>query len=136
MTTAEVLVVEDHEGLRQALVRLLQASGYRVSAYESAEALLAAAPRLDAGCLILDVRLPGLSGFDLRRRLVTEGWRAPAIYMTAHDDPGTRLRAEREGAPFFRKPFEGRALLGAVARALAPTDPDAPKGNPSAPKID
>jgi FixJ family two-component response regulator len=118
MVSPEIAVVEDHEGLRRALVRLLQASGHEVRSYASAEELLASEERRRAACLILDVRLPGLSGFELHERLAAEGADVPVIYVTAHDDPAARERAAREGAAFFLKPVERAPLLAAVARAL------------------
>lgn len=116
---AQIAVVEDHEGLRRALVRLLQASGHEVQSYASAEELLAAEERRDARCLILDVRLPGLSGFELHERLRAQGGGVPVIYVTAHDDPSVRRRAALAGAELLAKPVEREPLLGAVARALA-----------------
>jgi FixJ family two-component response regulator len=118
MVSAQIAVVEDHEGLRRAFERLLQASGHAVSCFDCAEALLASEERGRAACLILDIRLPGLSGFELRERLASEGCRAPAIYVTAHDDAAARQRAAQEGAPFFLKPVDGKALLAAITRVL------------------
>ena len=118
MVSAGVAVVEDHEGLRRALVRLLQASGHEVSSFASAEALLASEDRRRVGCLVLDVRLPGLSGFELRDRLVEEGSHAPVVYMTAHDEPAARERAALEAAPLFMKPVDGKELLAAIDQAL------------------
>ncbi len=119
MAAADIVVVEDHEGLRRAVERLLLAGGHRVSSFPSAEALLESEARSSAGCLILDVRLPGLSGFELRERLARQGAHPPVIYVTAHDDPSARERAAREGAALFIKPVDGRLLLDAVARALS-----------------
>jgi len=118
MVPSQIAVVEDHEGLRRALVRLLEASGHEVQSYASAEELLASGERGRASCLILDVRLPGLSGFELRERLVDQGDGVPVIYVTAHDDPAARERAARQGADFFLKPVERAPLLAAVDRAL------------------
>jgi FixJ family two-component response regulator len=118
MVLAQIAVVEDDEGLRRALVRLLEACGHEAVSYASAEELLAAQERERATCLILDVRLPGLSGFELRERLVDQGSDVPVIYVTAHDDPAARERAARQGAAFFLKPVERAPLLEAVARAL------------------
>jgi len=118
MVSARIAVVDDHEGLRRAVVRLLQASGHEVQSYASAEELLASEERERASCLILDVRLPGLSGFELHERLVDQGSEVPVIYVTAHDDPAVRERAAREGAALFLKPVEREPLLAAVARAL------------------
>jgi FixJ family two-component response regulator len=118
MASARIAVVDDHEGLRRAVVRLLQASGHEASAFGSAEEFLASAEHCHFCCLILDVRLPGLSGFELRGRLAGEGMAAPVIYVSAHDDPAARRRASREGAPFFLKPFDGQTLLAAVGAAI------------------
>jgi FixJ family two-component response regulator len=111
-------VVEDHEGLRRALVQLLQASGHEVTSFASAEELLASTDRPRAACLIVDIRLPGLSGFALRERLAREGCAPPVIYVTAHDDPAARAQAAREGAAFLLKPVDRKALLAAIARAV------------------
>jgi FixJ family two-component response regulator len=118
MSPTQIAVVDDHEGLRRALERLLQASGHEVSSFASAEALLESEGCLGVACLVLDVRLPGLSGFELRERLAERGCEAHVIYVTAHDDPAARERAAREGAPFFLKPVDGRALLAAICEAL------------------
>jgi FixJ family two-component response regulator len=115
----EVIVVEDDPGLREAVERLLLAAGYSTQSFASGEALLEAPARSRAACLIADVRLPGLSGFQLRERLAEQGTPLPVIYITAHDDPRARARAERDGAlAFLIKPFEGRRLLEVVGRAL------------------
>jgi FixJ family two-component response regulator len=118
VVSSQITVIEDDDGLRRALVRLLEASGHEVSSFPSAEALLASDERRHVACLILDIRLPGLSGFELRQRLAGEGYATPAIYVTAHDDPAARARANEECAAFLLKPVDGRALLGAIAEAL------------------
>jgi FixJ family two-component response regulator len=115
---AQVAVVEDHEGLRRAMARLLEASGHEVSCFASAEALLASEERRRVACLILDIRLPGISGFELRERLAAEGSNAAAIYVTAHDSQASRQRAAREGAGYFVKPVAASALLASIARVL------------------
>ena len=112
-------MVEDDEGMRLALERLLHAGGYPVTTFASAEALLLSRARLRADCLVLDVRLPGLSGPELCERLAAEGSDAPVIFMTAHDDPQTRERAQAcRPIAYLLKPFAGRQLLEAIARAL------------------
>lgn len=118
MSAGRVVVVEDDDGMRQALVRLLQAHGHEAASFATAEALLESDARLRAACLILDIRLPGLSGFELRDRLTVEGAPPAVIYITAHDDERTRARAARESAPLFTKPVDGKQLLAAVGRAL------------------
>jgi FixJ family two-component response regulator len=120
MSAGGICVVEDDEGMRLAVERLLLAGGYPVSSFASAEALLLSKARLEASCLILDVRLPGLSGPELRERLAEEGVHPPVIFMTAHDDPHTHERAQAgDPVAYLQKPFPGRTLLEAVARALA-----------------
>lgn len=121
-TTHEVVLVEDDRGMRQAIERMLRGSGYQVDAYESAEALLDAleGARIwdSSRCLVCDVRLPGVSGFELHRRLAGQGPMPPWIFITAHDDPAVRTQAERACAAYLLKPFEGTALVALVARAL------------------
>ena len=120
-TTHEVVLVEDDRGMRQAIERMLRGSGYQVDAYESAEALLDALEDkrlLDSiHCLVCDVRLPGVSGFELHRRLAEQGRMPPWIFITAHDDPAVRMQAERACAAYLLKPFEGKALAALVAGA-------------------
>jgi FixJ family two-component response regulator len=120
MSAENILLVEDDEGMRQAVERLLFARGYPVTAFASAEDLLGWAARGQARCLILDVRLPGMSGPALRARLAAEGLHPPVIFMTAHDDPHIRAQAQAaHPVAYLHKPFEGRQLLDAVARALS-----------------
>ena len=118
----EVVLVEDDSGVRQAIGRILRGSGYQVDDYDSAEALLASlrgqALWTSCRCLVCDVRLPGVSGFELHRRLCEQGPLPSWIFMTAHDDPALHQQAEREGASYLLKPFEGRTLLAMVAKAM------------------
>lgn len=120
----EVVLVEDDRGMRQAIERMLRGSGYQVDAYESAEALLAllegSALWSCCRCLICDVRLPGVSGFELHRRLSEHGPMPPWVFITAHDDPAVRKQAERACSAYLLKPFEGRALVALVANAMVP----------------
>jgi FixJ family two-component response regulator len=82
--------------------------------------------RAAAGCLVLDVRLPGMSGFELYRALRQSGIEPPVIFITAHDEPSAREQAAQAGAvAYLAKPFHGRRLVDAVNRALAGSDPDA-----------
>lgn len=113
--------MEDDAGMRHAMERLLQAAGYRTAAFESAETLLETWAGARTACLVLDVHLPGLSGFELLARLAEAGAERPVIFVTAHDEPATRAAAERAGAlAYLPKPFAGRKLLDAVARAFGP----------------
>ena len=120
----EVVLVEDDGGMRKAVTRMLTGAGYTVRAFESAEALLdvsAGVALKDVGqCLVCDVRLPGVSGFELHRRMSEKGAMPPCIFITAYDNEIVREQAERACAAYLLKPFEGRALLALVARVIGP----------------
>ena len=117
-----IVLVEDDDSVRGAIERILRGSGYDVLSFDSAEALHSS---LDEGtfpsrclCVVCDVRLPGINGFELRRRFVEIGGLPPWIYISAYDDMATRLQVERDGAAFLQKPFPGRTLLALVAQQL------------------
>ena len=116
----QIVVVDDDPSMRLALQRLLSAAGFTATTFASAETLLQAdGAAANVHCLILDVHLPGLSGFELRRRLVESGATSPVIFITAHDEPATRAQAEQAGAiAYLIKPFPGRGLLTAVTQAV------------------
>jgi FixJ family two-component response regulator len=115
-----VHVVDDDASFRKAIARLLQASGYRVAHYESADRLLAASPGAEPGCILLDVRMPGLSGPELQARLVESGNALPIVFLTGHGDVPTGVRAIKAGAEdFLLKPVAKAALVDAIERALA-----------------
>jgi FixJ family two-component response regulator len=106
--------------MRRAIERLLHAAGYATQAFASAEAVLETGAGNRAACLVLDVHLPGLSGFDLRARLEAAGAKPPVVFITAHDESQWRDAAGRAGAiAYLLKPFAGHELLDAVARAVA-----------------
>jgi len=94
-----IVVVEDDDSMSRALSLLLQAGGYEVVAFASAEAALEAEAAATADCLVLDIHLPGMSGFDLYRRLALAGNELPVIFITAHDEPAIRDEVERLGGP-------------------------------------
>src|SRR5262249_26345420 len=105
--------------MRKAIKRILRAGGFESVVFPSAEAALEAEAASTANCLVLDIRLPGMSGFELYQRLGLGGSELPVIFVTAHDEPAVRKEAERLGASsFLSKPFPGRMLLDAVAQAL------------------
>jgi len=117
-----VCIVDDDASLRRSLRNLLTSLGFRVATFESAEAFLASADRDSIGCLVLDVRMPGMSGVDLLKHLAASGSRVPAIILTAHGDDETRRRSLEAGATaFLEKPVRTPALLDAVRRALSST---------------
>ena len=114
-----VAVVEDDESYRGALQRLLKSAGLSVLAFASAEDFLNSGQQRETGCLIADIRMPGMSGLDLQARLNTEQCPIPTIFITAHGDEKMRLQAMRGGAvKFLAKPFDGAILLEAVRVAL------------------
>jgi FixJ family two-component response regulator len=110
--------------MNQAIERLLNAAGFRARTFASAEALLASDAAATAKCLVLDIHLPGLSGFELRRHLADAGWTLPVIFITAYDDPDSQAQAQSAGAiAYFTKPFPGQSLVAAITRALATAGP-------------
>ena len=112
MRPDRIVIVEDDPAMCEALRRLLTTAGFRVSGYPSAEALLESDAVSDAACLVLDVNLPGISGFELHRRLVASGSRPRVVFITAHEDDQMRDEAMHAGAEaFFTKPFPGRQLI-------------------------
>jgi FixJ family two-component response regulator len=114
-----VFVVDDDPSARRGLARLLRTAGHDVRDFASAGELLDALGPEPAGCLVLDARMPGLSGEELHGELEARGVRLPTIVVTADDDPETRRKAEKmRAAGFFRKPVDGTALLDAIDWAL------------------
>ncbi|WP_281792932.1 response regulator transcription factor [Desulforhabdus amnigena] len=125
-----VLVVDDDESVRRAMKRLLMSNGYQVLTFESAESLLQSSLSWDKVCLLLDIRLPTLSGLELYAHLASTGVNCPVIFMTAHDDLQWMERAEEAGAvAFLRKPFGEQSLLSAITLACSrKKGTDAPPG--------
>lgn len=116
---AIIHVIDDEAPFRRSLVFLLESAGWRAMEHESAEAFLAASAALPAaGCLILDVRMPGISGLELQRRLAAAQAAWPIIFMTGHGDDELAAQAIKEGAvAFLQKPCNDATLLAAVERA-------------------
>lgn len=116
-----IAIVDDDPSVRRSLHRLLQSVGYAVTAFASAAEYLDSLPGSRAACLVLDVHLDGMSGFELQDRLLADGVGVPVVFITAHDDAPTRERIERSGAAgHLWKPFDDRALLDAIGEALRP----------------
>ena len=119
MDSNVVVVVDDDEGVRQAFQRVLEAAGFAPRVFASAESLLDSGDAPGAACLILDVQLPGISGFELCRQLrAGAGPAPPVVFITAHDSPSARDHARTLGAGYLSKPVTGRALLGAVTQLI------------------
>lgn len=121
-----IVVVDDDESMRQALARILRLAGYKPLAYASAEALLAATVADKAACLILDVHLPILTGFELYERLNGMGITPPVIFISAYDEPENEDYAKSAGAlAYFVKPFSGHALVAEICRTIGAPAADA-----------
>ena len=114
-----VCVVEDDASMRDALQRLLRSVGLQVETFASAREFLQRQGAEVAGCLVLDVRLPGLSGLDLQRALAEAHIHTPIIFITGHGDIPMTVRAMKAGAvEFLAKPFRDQELLDAIQEAL------------------
>jgi FixJ family two-component response regulator len=114
-----ISIVDDDESLREALESLFKSVGYKTEVFASAEDFLRSDYHHETKCLILDIRMPGMSGLELQRRLVAAGSRIPIIFITAHADEEARAQAVSAGAvACLRKPFSEDALLSAVQSAL------------------
>lgn len=114
-----VAVVDDDESLRAALQRLLRSAGFRVRLFASAEDFLKSGQQHETGCLVADIRMPGMSGLDLQTKLNADHCLIPAIFISAHGDEKMRLQAMRGGAvEFLAKPFDDAVLLETVRTAL------------------
>ena len=115
-----VFLIDDDQAVRDAVALLLQTGGLAVETFASATDFLEAGVAQRPGCLVLDVRMPGLSGLDLQKQLRTGGYRIPIIFMTGHGDIPMAIRAMKAGAfDFTEKPFQGQALLARIQEALA-----------------
>jgi FixJ family two-component response regulator len=120
VTDGTVFLVDDDEAVRKALGFLLRAAGYAVESFASARDFLAAYDPARRGCLLLDVRMPQMTGLELQEELNARGWRVPAIFITGHGTVAMAIAALRAGAfDFIEKPLGEEALLDAVQRALS-----------------
>jgi FixJ family two-component response regulator len=116
---ATVFVVDDDASVRDALTRLLTAGGFVAEAWDSAEAFLQAFRPERPGCVLLDMKMPGMSGLDLQRALAARGARLPIVFLTGHGTVSESVRAMKSGAfEFLEKPVAGEALLACVRRAV------------------
>ena len=114
-----IAIVDDDEMFRRSIERLVKSSGYRTETFGSAEDFLDRGDLDQTACLILDMKLPGMTGADLQRRLRALEHRIPIVFVSAHDDAVNRGNVLRAGAiAFLRKPFEDRALLEAIGQAV------------------
>ena len=115
----KIAIVDDDWAMREAIKTLVETVGLSAEGFSSAAEFLSSPHAQDAQCLILDVRMPGVSGFELQRRLAKDNCRIPIIFMTAYDSEAERARAIEAGAvAFLPKPFREQALFNAIQLAL------------------
>jgi len=119
VANAVVHVIDDDESVRHALAFLLATSGMAVQVHESGTAFLNAVATLQGGCILTDIRMPGIDGLALQRRLIELGVKLPVIVMTGHGDVPLAVEAMKAGAvDFIEKPFDDEVLLSAIRSAL------------------
>jgi FixJ family two-component response regulator len=117
-----ISIVDDDEPLREALASLMKAAGFSTDTFASAEEFLDSPSRRTATCLILDVRLPGMSGIELQRCLLDDSNPLPVVFVTAHGDASLRNLAMKAGAAgFLNKPVRSETLLKEIHAAIAKT---------------
>jgi FixJ family two-component response regulator len=114
-----ISIVDDDDALRSSLENLIRSVGWRVQCFSSAEAFLRSNQVRETGCLILDVRMRGMTGLELQRQMVVANSHTPIIFITAHEDDDRRRQALEAGAvAFLHKPFYQEELLNAIDAAL------------------
>jgi FixJ family two-component response regulator len=114
-----VAIVDDDESVQRSLQDLIESDGLPALCFGTAEQFLDSEARNKTACLIVDIRMPGMSGLELQAKLKAEGCQIPLIFVTAHGDAGMRTLAMRQGAvEFLSKPFDDEVLLQAVNAAL------------------
>ena len=114
-----IFIIDDDSSMRRALSYLLQSAGYKVETYSSAEKFLQRDPYDGVGCMLLDVRMPGLSGMDLQEKLMRPDYMMPIIFLTGHGELSMGVHAMKKGAvDFLTKPCDDEQLLAAVNRAI------------------
>jgi len=120
-----VFVVDDDASVRTSLTRLLETSGYVVEAFASARAFLAREPHPGPCCLVLDVRMPGLTGIQLQELLAATGRRMSIVFVTGHADVATSVKAMKAGAvDLLTKPVDAKDLIAAIQRAVTKDERD------------
>ena len=119
-TQPRVAVVDDEEPVRKALRRLLRSAGLVVQTYASGQEFLEDLAEQQPDCVVLDIRMPHMSGYDVLARMTAAHVICPVIFITALDEPGDRDTAIQSGAfGFFHKPFDGQALIDCIGAAMA-----------------
>jgi FixJ family two-component response regulator len=119
-----VAIVDDEKAVCRAISRLVISAGFESEIFTSAEEFLRSCRERKPDCLILDLRLSGMSGLELQQQLTTDHCRIPIVFVSAHDDPSSRRQALQSGASaFLGKPFTDEALLEAIHSAMKPRTP-------------
>jgi len=114
-----IAIVDDDKSVQSALQDLIESEGLSTLCFGSAEEFLDSGVQDEAGCLIADIRMPGISGIELQSRLKADRCRIPIMFITAHGDPKMRTQAIRDGAvEFLSKPFDNTVLLETVHAAI------------------
>jgi len=124
MQNLAIYLLDDDAAFRRSVVFLLDSVGRTVVEYDSAEIFLAehTVPPADMGCLLLDIRMPAMSGLALQQHLLARGWQSAIVFMTGHGDVEMAVQAMKAGAcDFLEKPFKDQALLDAVDHAVRRT---------------
>jgi two-component system response regulator FixJ len=117
---ATIFVVDDEESVRHALTEMLEVFGYNVEAHETAEGLLQSLESPDAGCIVADVRMPGMTGIELVRELSRREMAIPVVVISGHADIAMAVAAIKAGAEdFIEKPIDDRKLVAAINQGLA-----------------
>ena len=115
----QVYIVDDDDAIRRSVGFALKTSGFHVRAFENGADLLKSAADLDSGCILLDIRMPGMDGLEVQEALKAKGITLPVIIMTGHGDVSLAVRAMKAGAvDFIEKPFQKAVLLGALEQAF------------------
>jgi FixJ family two-component response regulator len=119
-TAPVIFIVDDDPSVRKSLTRVVTSAGYAAEAFASAGEFMARAPFVGPCCVVLDVRMPAITGIDLQAALAGSGHRVPIVFITGHGDISMSVKAMKDGAvDFLTKPFDVENLLDAVQRAVA-----------------
>jgi two-component system, LuxR family, response regulator FixJ len=114
-----IFIIDDDHSMQRAFLLLLQAAGFNAMAFSSAQEFLIYSPVSDDDCIILDLRMPVMNGFDLMKKLISRGVHTPVICVTAFDDAKSREQArELRAAAYFTKPVDDQALIDAINWAI------------------